>query len=54
MTSDDSAAKAETPVETRKVKRAGLNRLHRLRYAIIDVVRWYYTRFWGMDLHPTC
>ncbi|WP_325175701.1 acyltransferase [Cereibacter sphaeroides] len=40
--------------EPRKVKRAGLNRLHRLRYAIIDGVRWYYTRFWGMDLHPTC
>lgn len=38
----------------RKVKRAGLNRLHKLRYAIIDLVRWYYIKVWGMDLHPTC
>lgn len=37
----------------KKVPRAGLNRLHRLRNVIIDVVRWYYTRIWGMDLHPT-
>lgn len=38
----------------KKVKRAGLNRLHKLRHVIIDVVRWYYTRVWGMNLHPTC
>lgn len=37
-----------------KVRRAGLNRLHRLRHAVIDVVRWYYRRVWGMDLHRTC
>lgn len=37
-----------------KVRRAGLNRLYRLRHAVIDVVRWYYCRVWGMDLHPTC
>lgn len=40
--------------EPRKVKRAGLNRLYRLRYAIIGALRWYYGRVWGMDLHPTC
>lgn len=38
----------------RKVKRAGLNRLYRLRYAIIDMARWYYRTIWGMNLHPTC
>lgn len=43
-----------TQSEPLKVKRAGLNRLHKLRYAIIDTVRWYYTKVWGMDLHPTC
>jgi len=40
--------------EPRKVKRSGLNRLYRLRHVIINTVRWYYTRVWGMDLHPTC
>lgn len=40
--------------EPQKVKRSGLNRLHKLRYVIIDGVRWYYKRVWGMDLHPTC
>ncbi len=33
--------------------RAGINKLHRLRNFIIDAVRLYYTRVWGMDLHPT-
>lgn len=37
-----------------KVKRAGLNRLHRLRYAIVDLKRLYYCKFWGMDLAPGC
>lgn len=45
-----SAAPSAAP---RKLKRAGINRLHGLRNLIIDVVRWYYTRIWGMDLHPT-
>lgn len=36
-----------------KMARAGINRLHGLRNIIIDLVRWYYTRVWGMDLHPT-
>lgn len=52
-----SAEQTETaPSETmapRKLKRAGINRLHGLRTLIIDAVRWYYTRIWGMDLHPT-
>ena len=52
-----SADQTETaPSETtapRKLKRAGINRLHGLRNLIIDAVRWYYTRIWGMDLHPT-
>ena len=42
---------AETPP---KVKRSGLNRLYRLRYAIVDGLRWYYCRVWGMDLAPGC
>jgi acetyltransferase-like isoleucine patch superfamily enzyme len=53
MTSSQEDAVA-TEQNHRKVKRAGLNRLHKLRYFIIDLVRWYYTKIWGMDLHPTC
>lgn len=45
---------AHTEGSSQKVKRAGLNRLHRVRYAVIDLVRWYYRRVWGLDLHPTC
>lgn len=40
--------------EHAKVRRAGLNRLHHLRHAVIHAARWYYRRIWGMDLHPTC
>lgn len=43
----------DTTTSPKKVARAGINRLHRLRNVVIDVVRWYYTRVWGMDLHPT-
>jgi len=42
---------AGTPAK--KVPRAGLNRLHAVRNLIIDAMRWYYNRVWGMDLHPT-
>ncbi|MEM6587052.1 MAG: acyltransferase [Pseudomonadota bacterium] len=43
-----------TDIPNVKVRRAGLNRLYRLRYAVIDLVRWYHRRVWGMDLHPSC
>jgi acetyltransferase-like isoleucine patch superfamily enzyme len=32
----------------------GLNRLGRLRHALVSLKRAYYRRVWGMDLHPTC
>lgn len=41
---------SETP---RKVPRAGLNKLYLLRNAIVDTMRWYYNKVWGMNLHPT-
>jgi acetyltransferase-like isoleucine patch superfamily enzyme len=41
-----------SPVYT-KAKRRGLNRLWRLRNGIVSLYRLYYTRFWGMDIHPT-
>ena len=48
------AHSSDTPAPApAKMRRAGLNRLHRLRGVIIDAVRLYYTRLWGMDLHPT-
>lgn len=37
----------------KKAKRSGLNRLLGVRHVIINTLRWYYTRIWGMDLHPT-
>ena len=30
-----------------------LNKALKLRKLIVDAKRFYYTRFWGMDLHPT-
>jgi acetyltransferase-like isoleucine patch superfamily enzyme len=46
------AADAAPPVY-RKARRSGLNRLSGLRRVIVDTLRWYYTRVWGMDIHPT-
>jgi len=37
----------------RKAKRRGLNRLRHLRNALVWLYRLYYTRIWGMDIHPT-
>lgn len=37
----------------RKVPRAGLNRLHKLRKVVIGAMRWYYTRVCGMNMDPT-
>jgi acetyltransferase-like isoleucine patch superfamily enzyme len=37
----------------KKAKRSGLNRLSKLRHVIVETYRWYYTRIWGMDIHPT-
>ncbi len=36
-----------------KAKRRGLNRLKEVRNALIAVRRLYYTKLWGMDIHPT-
>ena len=52
----ETAAPADRPVHRpvhRKVKRRGLNRLAGLRNLMIDTLRWYYRRIWGMDIHPT-
>ncbi|MBL9060311.1 MAG: acyltransferase [Mangrovicoccus sp.] len=49
-----SGAEPSAPTPTyRKVRRTGLNRLSGLRHVIVDALRLYYTRVWGMDLHPT-
>ena len=42
-----------TPPSYRKVRRTGLNRIAGFRQLLIDALRLYYTRLWGMDLHPT-
>ena len=39
--------------ELKKAKKRGLNRLQGLRRLIIRSMHWYYTRLWGMDIHPT-
>lgn len=50
----DSTPSPETPPGGyKKARRSGLNRLLGVRNLIIDALRWYYTRVWGMDLHPT-
>lgn len=41
------------PPTHRKVRRRGLNRVSGLRNLIVDGLRWYYRRVWGMDIHPT-
>ncbi len=37
----------------KKARKRGLNRLSGLRNLLVDLRRRYYTRIWGMDLHPT-
>lgn len=37
----------------KKMRRTGLNRLSWLRNLLVTARRLYYTRLWGMDLHPT-
>ena len=36
-----------------KVKKIGLNRLHRVRNLLVDLRRAWFRRVFGMDLHPT-
>jgi acetyltransferase-like isoleucine patch superfamily enzyme len=36
-----------------KARRRGLNRLKGLRNLLVTLRRHYYTRVWGMDIHPT-
>lgn len=36
-----------------KARRRGLNRLKGLRTLLVTLKRLYYTRLWGMDIHPT-
>ena len=31
-----------------------LNRFRWLRLLLVGVYRFYLTRFWGLNLHPTC
>lgn len=52
MTDVQTQPPSPAPVP-RKVRRTGLNRFLKLRNVVIDSLRWYYTRVWGMDLHPT-
>ena len=47
------SASPSAPLSYRKVRRTGLNRLSGLRHVIVDALRLYYTRVWGMDIHPT-
>ncbi|WP_145962980.1 acyltransferase [Mangrovicoccus ximenensis] len=48
-----NAASAEAPVY-KKIRKGGLRRFLGLRRVVIDTMRWYYTRIWKMDLHPSC
>lgn len=48
---DDTGTRSPSPLA--KMPRAGINRLAGLRGLVIAAIRFYYTRFWGMDLHPT-
>ncbi len=41
------------PGAPRKAKPQGLNRLRALRRVLVNARRWYLTRLWGMDIHPT-
>ena len=50
MTSDSSSP--STP-PFKKARRSGLNRILGVRRIIVEAYRWYYTRVWGMDIHPS-
>lgn len=41
------------PRPLKKARRRGLNRLFWLRNALVDLKRLWWTRVWGMDIHPT-
>lgn len=43
--------RADTPPA--KARRRGLNRLGRLRNALVGLRRGFLVRIWGMDIHPT-
>lgn len=47
------ATAALAPGTPRKARKRGLNRFLGLRGRIVDALRWYYRRVWGMDIHPT-
>jgi acetyltransferase-like isoleucine patch superfamily enzyme len=55
MTDSSAPSGPEAPAQPlyRKVRRTGLNRVAGFRTLLIDALRLYYTRVWGMDLHPT-
>ena len=36
-----------------KAKKRGLNKLSGLRSVLVSSRRWWLTRVWGMDIHPT-
>jgi len=39
--------------ELKKAKKRGLNRLMGVRRIIVKSLHWYYTKLWGMNIHPT-
>jgi acetyltransferase-like isoleucine patch superfamily enzyme len=43
----------EPALQLEKARRRGLNRLSGLRNLLVSIRRIYYTRLWGMDIHPT-
>ena len=43
----------QTNAPLKKAKRRGLNKLKGLRNFLVELRRQYYTRLWGMDIHPT-
>ena len=43
----------QTNAPLKKAERRGLNKLKGLRNFLVELRRQYYTRLWGMDIHPT-
>lgn len=39
--------------ELKKARKTGLNRLLGIRRILVEALRFYYTRIWGMDIDPT-
>lgn len=39
--------------ELKKARKTGLNRLLGVRRILVEALRFYYTRIWGMDIDPT-